>query len=63
MYSTNSETTKEVCKKIGFDFNINFVKTLKRNGKIFVKGTAGKPHEFALLRRACKKHNYIYKYD
>ena len=60
MYSTKSETTKQVCEQIGFTFDINFVATMKRGGKIYVKGTCGKPEEFSALREACEKNGYIY---
>ena len=60
MYSTRSKTTKEVCEKIGFDFEVSFVDTMKRNGKVFVRGTMGKPQEYRELQYQCEKHGYIY---
>jgi len=60
MYSTKSQITKEVCKVIGANFNISFVETMKRNGKIYVKGTLGKPDEFRWLKNQCNKYSYIY---
>lgn len=60
-YSTTSETTKQVCEKIGFDFDIEFVSTMKRGEKIFVKGTCGKQHEFQLLKKACGQFGFCYK--
>lgn len=61
MYSTNSNLTKFVCNNIGFNFNIHFVKTMQRKGKIYVKGTCGKQSEFLLLKSVCNKAGYIYK--
>lgn len=61
MYSTTSELTKKVCNEIGFIFDIHFVKTMKRNGKVYVKGTCGKPNEFLALKKACREKGYIYK--
>lgn len=60
MYSTTSETTKTVCKTIGFDPEAHFVETMKRGKKIFVRGTAGKRDEFIALKTACERHGYIY---
>jgi hypothetical protein len=61
MYSTTSILTKNVCKNLGFIFEIQFVQTMSRNGKVYVKGTCGKPDEFRALRMACKDNGYIYK--
>lgn len=61
MYSTTSNLTKEVCNNIGFIFDIHFVQTMRRKGKIYVKGTCGKQHEFLLLKSLCNKFGYIYK--
>ena len=60
MYSSTSELAKQVCKTIGFSFNVHFVEAMQRNGKIYVRGTAGKPEEFRALKSACEKHGYIY---
>lgn len=60
MYSTISKTTKIVCETIGFDFSIQFVSTMQRGNKIYVKGTCGKPSEFLALKKACLEHGYIY---
>ena len=60
MYSTTSKTTKTICEKIQFIVSIEFVETMQRNGKIYVRGTAGKPEEFAALKKACKENGYIY---
>ena len=60
MYSTTSATTKAVCEKIEFVFSIQFVSTMQRNGKIYVKGTCGKPSEFSALKKACEESGYIY---
>lgn len=60
MYSTNNETTRNVCETIDAIFEINFVETMRRNGKIYVRGTAGKPDEHAWLRAQCEKHGYVY---
>ena len=51
MYSTTSQLTERFCNEIGFLFSVRFVKTLKRNGKIFVSGTLGKPNEWQSLKR------------
>jgi len=61
MYSTESKTAQEVCSKIGFSFECKFVSVLSRNGKIYVKGTCGKSHEFTALKRACEQAGFIYK--
>lgn len=60
LYSTSNELTKNVCEKIGFNFHIQFVESMTRNGKIYVRGTAGKPNEFQELKRQCKKFGYVY---
>ena len=60
MYSTTNETAKAVCNKIGFIFPIRFVAAMQRSGKIYVKGTCGKLHEFSQLKKACKENGYIY---
>lgn len=59
-YDTNSELTKDVCEKIGFDFHVRFVEAMERNGKIYVRGTAGKLNEFQDLKKQCKNFGYIY---
>jgi len=61
MYSATSELTKAVCGKMGFIFDIHFVEAMQRNGKVYVRGTLGKPDEFYVLRCACQSHGYIYK--
>lgn len=61
MYSATSKTTAEVCKKLGFWFEVHFTETMKRGSKIYVRGTVGKDHEFRALEEACKKAGYIYK--
>ena len=61
MYSSTSDLTKEVCINIGFIFDVHFIQTMRRNGKIYVKGTCGKPAEFSLLKSLCNKFGYIYK--
>ena len=61
MYSTTSETTKAVCEKIGADFGIAFVKTMERDGKVYVSGTLGKPDEWQWLKSQCEENGYIYK--
>ena len=61
MYSTKTKLTKEVCEKMGFIFDIGFVKTMKRTDKIYVSFTIGKPHEIASLKKACNDHGYIWK--
>jgi hypothetical protein len=60
MYSVKSKTTKEVCERLGFISDIHFVKTMKRNNKIYVSGTCGKEHEFLELKKAAKEAGYIY---
>ena len=60
-YSTTSPLTRTVCQKIGFIFDIHFVKTAQHGEKIYVAGTVGKPHEFEALHRACAEHGYIYR--
>jgi hypothetical protein len=60
MYSTESDTTKDVCKKIGFLFDVYFVETMKRNNKVYVRGTAGKRGEFQALKNAVIKAGMIY---
>ncbi len=59
-YSATSETTKEVCNKINFIFDIHFVETASKNGKTYVRGTCGKRNEFKDLKRACEENGYIY---
>lgn len=61
MYSTKSATTKLFCEEKGFIYAARFVETLKRNGKTYIRGTAGKPDEFAALKKACDGSKYIYK--
>ncbi len=61
MYSTKSQTTKMVCKQIGFRFDIKFVETMRRGDKIYVRGTCGKPHEFDALEAACQQYGYIFR--
>jgi len=61
MYSTTSKLTEKVCNKIGFIFDIQFVETMQRNNKIYVRGTCGKASEFNALRLACRNNGYIYK--
>jgi len=60
-YSYDSETTREVCKKIGITFDIHFVTTIRRKDKIYVSFTCGKPDEIKLLKRLCLLHGYIFK--
>lgn len=60
MYSTTSKTTQKVCEIIGFNFEVQFVATMKRNNNIYVKGTCGKNYEFLALKKACKEHGYTY---
>lgn len=59
-YSTTSELTRQVCETIGADFDIKFVKTMQRKGKIYVSGTLGKPDEWRWLHSKCIEHGYIY---
>lgn len=61
MYSATSETTRDVCTQIGFLASVGFVETMKMNGKIYVRGTCGKPHEFRALQDACERYGFIYK--
>lgn len=61
MYSTTSETTRAVCEKLGFHFSSRFVATMRRGGKIYVRGTCGKPIEFSALKRACEANGLIYR--
>jgi hypothetical protein len=59
-YDTTSVLTEQVCATIGAIYNIQFVATKQRGNVILVKGTAGKPREFAWLRRQCREHGYTY---
>jgi len=61
MYKHNSELAREVCEKVGFNFWISPLSAMKRNGKIFVKGTALKPNEARDLEGACDRAGYAYK--
>ena len=60
-YSSTSNLTKSVCEELDFTFSINFVETLKRGKKIFVRGTCGKENEFRALKKACSEAGYTYK--
>jgi hypothetical protein len=59
-YSSKSALTREVCDKIGADFDINFVTTMRRNGAVYVNGTIGKPQEWQWLQRQCEANGYRY---
>ena len=59
-YSTTSIHTREFCEKHGFDQGIQFVETLSRNGRLYVRGTFGKPEEFRLLRNCCDGVSEVY---
>jgi hypothetical protein len=61
MYSTKSELTKKVCAELGFIYDIQFVKTMKRGNNIYVLATCGKEHEFKALKKAAIEKGYIYK--
>lgn len=61
MYSTTSELTKQVCKTIGAEFGVQFVKTMARGGKVYVSGTLGKPEEWAWLEAKCREAGYVYR--
>jgi hypothetical protein len=61
MYKTETTTTAEVCQVLGYNPKINFVATMKRGNKIYVKGTCGKPEEFRQLKYDCEKFGFIYK--
>jgi hypothetical protein len=50
MYSVNSETTKVVCRHIGWIFDIHPIKTMRRGSIIYVTGTLLKPDEWRKLR-------------
>ena len=52
MYSTKSDTTKEVCEKLGFNFEVGFVETMKQGNDIYVGFTLGKPNEIRALANA-----------
>jgi hypothetical protein len=58
-YSTTSDLTHEVCKKIGANFGIRFVETARRGDEIFVRATIGTREEVAWLRRQCM----IFRHD
>jgi hypothetical protein len=60
-YSTTSKTTENFCTEKGFLFHIKFVKTMERNGKIYVSATGGRPIEWQKLEAACDGRKYIYK--
>lgn len=61
MYQHNSELAEKVCEKVGFRFDIHPLKTMQRNGKIYVKGTALKPDEALDLESECRANGYIYR--
>jgi hypothetical protein len=60
MYSATSKATEKFCEKTGINFQIQFVETMQRNGKLYVRGTAGKPDEFALLKSKVRELGAIY---
>jgi hypothetical protein len=60
-YSTKSKVTREVCERLGYTFEIRWVKAMRRNGKTYVSGTAGKPEEWRKLWQDCERVGYIYK--
>lgn len=60
MYSTTSDAARKVCEAIGFNPAVEFVSVMERGGRVYVRGTAGKPEEFRLLRARCAEHGYTY---
>lgn len=56
-YSTKSELTREVCRKLGYFCGYGFIETMKRNNKIYVRATLGKPDEFRVLRSNIRNFN------
>jgi len=60
-YSTDSQFARNVARELGFNPDVRFVMVGRRKGKVFVRGTAGKPEEFQALRVAARKAGYGYK--
>lgn len=56
-YSTKSELTREVCRKLGYIFYYGFIETMKRNNKVYVRVTVGKPDEYRILRINIRDYN------
>ena len=61
MYKHDSKLSENVCRTVNFDFSIHPLKTMQRNGKTYVKGTALKPDESKELEYQCEKNGLIYK--
>lgn len=59
-YSAENKLAADVCKKLGIIYEIRFVEAGRQKGKIFVRGTAGKPDEFALLAYRAGLAGYVY---
>ena len=60
MYSSTSNLTRKICTELGFIFEINFVETMQRASRVYVRGTCGKPDEFRALKYAAENAGYIY---
>lgn len=60
-YSTKSALTEKICDEIEWNFSMGAIKTMKRKGKIYVRGTALKVNEARDLAHFCNQRSYIYK--
>ena len=61
MYKHDSELAKDVCRKVGFRFEIHPLEAMKRNEKIYVRGTALKPEEARSLKMKCNENGFVYR--
>jgi len=61
MYKTDSETTRTLCEKIQWNYGMKAVKTMKRGGKTYVRGTLLKPQEARELEMFCTQNGYEYR--
>ena len=60
MYNAKSQLTKRICEELGFKYEVEFVETMVRKGKVYVRGTAGKPNEFQSLKTKSASAGYYY---
>jgi len=60
-YQHDSKLAKKVCEKVGFNFEMQPLKTMQRKGKIYVKGTALKPDEAWDLEKSCRNNGFVYR--